>query len=47
MQQDKKLKPLPIGESDLASILLGNCIYIDKTKQVYDLISVRDKYFLS
>jgi hypothetical protein len=44
---NETLKPLPIGESDLASILDDNCIYIDKTKHIYDLVRLRGKYFLS
>jgi hypothetical protein len=46
-QNNENLKPLPVGESDLASILKGNCIYIDKTKDVYNLVTHRGKYFLS
>ena len=30
LYENKNLKPLPIGESDLASILGNNCIYIDR-----------------
>ena len=45
--ENKHLKPLPVGESDLASMLKGNCIYVDKTKHVYDLVKTRGKYFLS
>jgi hypothetical protein len=44
---NKKLKKLPIGQSDFASILDDNCIYIDKTRHVYNLVNTRGKYFLS
>ena len=44
MQQQKDLA---IGKSDLATIINSNCIYVDKTKQVYDLIEISNKYFLS
>ena len=47
MSQDKNLKRLAIGQSDLATIINNNCIYVDKTRQVYDLIEVPNKYFLS
>ncbi len=42
-----KLKKLAIGQSDICAIIEDNCIYVDKTKQVYDLIEIRSKYFLS
>ena len=35
MQQQKDLA---IGKSDLATIIRDNCIYVDKTKQVYESI---------
>ncbi len=43
----QQLKKLAIGQSDICSIIEDNCIYVDKTKQVYDLIEIRGKYFLS
>ena len=47
MQQ--QLKNLPIGESDIGTILnpSNNFSYVDKTTYVYELIKIPSKYFLS
>jgi hypothetical protein len=45
MQQE--LQRLPIGSSDIATILKNNFVYVDKTKFVYEMVCVPSKYFLS
>ncbi|SFV54453.1 FIG00914433: hypothetical protein [hydrothermal vent metagenome] len=42
-----KLKKLPIGISTLSKIIDGNYLYIDKTKEAYDLITNHQYAFLS
>jgi len=41
------MKKLPIGIQDLKKIIIDNYLYIDKTKQIYDLINTGQAYFLS
>jgi len=41
------MKKLPIGVQDISEILQENYVYIDKTKQIYDLINTGKTYFLS
>ena len=38
---------LPTGVSDFAEIRRSNCIYVDKTKYVYDLTQSRAPVFIS
>ena len=45
MQQE--LKYLPIGQSDIGTILNNNMLYVDKTKLIYDIVKFPGKYFLS
>ncbi len=43
-----KLKSLPVGIQTFRKIIVGNYLYVDKTRQIYELI--RDPfgvYFLS
>ena len=41
------MKRLPIGKQDFAAIRKQNLLYVDKTKQIYELINQADLYFLS
>lgn len=41
------MKSLPIGEQHLSSIVERNLVYVDKTKDIYRLITTGRKYFLS
>ena len=41
------MKKLPIGIQSFRKIISTNCLYVDKTKQIYDLISSGDVFFLS
>ena len=45
MQQE--LKSLPVGKSDIATILNNNMLYVDKTEFVYEMIKKPSSYFLS
>lgn len=40
-------KKLPIGQSSLEKIITSNCVYIDKTQFVAQLVTSGDYYFLS
>lgn len=42
-----RLKQLPLGISSFADIIARNCVYIDKTQYIYNLISEGKYYFLS
>ena len=42
-----QLKPLPVSNSDITTILSNDFLYIDKTQFVYDMIKIPSKYFLS
>lgn len=44
---EKALQPLPVGTSDFVGLRKANQIYVDKTKQIYQLASVRQKFFLN
>ncbi|MBS0656084.1 MAG: AAA family ATPase, partial [Verrucomicrobia bacterium] len=41
------MKKLPIDVSDIETMITGNYIYVDKTRQIYDLITGGRLYFLS
>jgi hypothetical protein len=41
------MKKLPVGKQNLESIINDNYLYVDKTRQVYDLISSGELYFLA
>ena len=45
MQQELKL--LPIGKSDITTILNNNMLYVDKTKLIYDIVKAPGSFFLS
>lgn len=42
-----QLKKLPIGLSSFVKLREQNCVYIDKTRFIYDLVTTGDYYFLS
>ncbi len=43
-----ELKPLPIGIQTFRDIIQGGCLYVDKTRWIYDLIRhPKGLYFLS
>ncbi|KAA0258327.1 AAA family ATPase [Deferribacter autotrophicus] len=42
-----KIKKLPIGQSSFENLIKNNCIYIDKTEKIYQLITTGQFYFLS
>ncbi len=42
-----KMKRLPIDVSDFRTMIEGDYLYVDKTKQIYDLITQGRFYFLS
>ena len=43
-----KLKNLPVGVQTFSEIIKGSFVYVDKTKEIYDLISrPKGAYFLS
>ncbi len=43
-----KLKPLPIGIQTFRDIIQGGCLYVDKTRWIYDLVQhPKGIYFLS
>ncbi|MFN8578236.1 MAG: AAA family ATPase [Candidatus Sericytochromatia bacterium] len=46
---EKKLKPLPLGQQTFKDIIKSDCLYIDKTDEIYNLIQDGTKkyYFLS
>jgi len=41
------MKKLPIGRQDFEAIIQENLLYIDKTRQIYELIQSGNLYFLS
>ena len=43
----KTLQPLPIGTSDFVALRDADQIYVDKTELIYQLASVRQKFFLT
>ena len=44
---DTMLLPLPLGTSDFAALRNAGQIYVDKTEQIYQLASLRQKFFLT
>ena len=42
-----KLRDLPIGQQSLPDIINQDCIYVDKTAYIYDLIKGKKYFFLS
>jgi hypothetical protein len=45
MKSEKKLKLLPLGESTFRDIINTNKLYVDKTEEIYNLLSTSNKYF--
>jgi len=43
----KQLQTLPIGDSSFESINQNNCLYVDKTKHIYQMLEKGKYYFLS
>ena len=41
------MKNLPIGQSTFESIVEDDLLYVDKTKQVHELVSKGSRYFVS
>ncbi len=41
------MKNLPIGEQSFEKLIKTNCVYVDKTKHIYNLITTGSYYFLS
>ncbi|MEN3042004.1 MAG: AAA family ATPase, partial [Fervidobacterium sp.] len=41
------MKDLPIGISDFRKLIEKGCIYVDKTKYIYDMIKSNEYVFLS
>lgn len=41
------MKNLPIGVQSFEDIIKSNCVYIDKTKEIYNLVKTGKVYFLS
>lgn len=44
---EKALQPLPIGTSDFEALRDAGQIYVDKTPQIFQLASLRQKFFLT
>lgn len=44
---EKALQPLPVGTSDFVGLRKANQIYVDKTESIYQLASLRQKFFLT
>jgi len=44
---DFVMKKLPVGIQSFKKIIEGDCVYVDKTKYIYDLITDASYYFLS
>jgi len=40
-------KNLPVGYSSLSEVINGGCVYIDKTRHIYNLVNSGKYYFLS
>jgi hypothetical protein len=40
-----KLKPLPLGEQNFKKIIEKNLLYVDKTQEIYNLLSTGGTYF--
>lgn len=43
--EGKLRKELPLGLSDFREIISKNCVYVDKTRYAYEIISTPRKYF--
>jgi len=41
------MKILTLGKQEFSKIINNNCIYVDKTKIIYKLITTGDTYFIS
>ena len=41
------LKQIAIDESNFKKIITGNCVYIDKTKFLYEIVNNHTYYFLA
>ncbi|KZX12038.1 ATP-binding protein [Methanobrevibacter curvatus] len=41
------MKKLPVGISTFSKIIEDNCIYVDKTEYIYEMLSAGNLYFLS
>jgi predicted AAA+ superfamily ATPase len=41
------MKELPLGRQDFSEIIEEGLLYVDKTKQIYNLIDLGKLYFLS
>ena len=41
------MKKLPIGKQDFADIRKRDLLYVDKTKQIHELVNQGDLYFLT
>ena len=41
------MKKLPIGKQTLVKLIEEDCVYVDKTELIYQLISEGSYYFLS
>ncbi|MBF0405802.1 MAG: AAA family ATPase [Candidatus Riflebacteria bacterium] len=41
------LKQLSLGRQEFAKVINGNCIYVDKTQHVYQLLNTGNAYFIS
>lgn len=46
-KDEENMQDLPIGISEFTELRQKNCVYIDKTKQAYSLITKNSKTFLS
>ncbi|MFN4151626.1 MAG: AAA family ATPase, partial [Candidatus Sericytochromatia bacterium] len=42
---EKKLKNLPLGEQNFKKIIEKNLLYVDKTDEIYKLLSTGGTYF--
>jgi len=41
------MKKLPTGRQNFAALMKENLLYVDKTRQIYELIDSGNLYFLS
>ncbi len=46
-EQNQKLKKLPLGYSDLKRIIDEDCVYVDKTQLIHQMITSGGYYFVS
>ncbi|MDR0355974.1 MAG: AAA family ATPase, partial [Deltaproteobacteria bacterium] len=47
MKELPSLKKLPLGRQTFSKLINGDCVYADKTRYIYNLISEDAPYFLS